>query len=355
MRYRYLGRTGLQVSELSFGAATLGTPGAFGGLPGANWSQFGVNAGDDAVRLVHACHDAGVNFFDTADVYRDGECEELLGLALKDRRDKAVIATKARLRTDPDDINAAGSSRHHLVRAVEASLRRLGTDYIDMLYLHGTDPRTSLEETLGALDDLVRAGKLRYIGCSNFPGWQLMKALDISDHRNLARFSAYQGYYNLGARELEHEIVPAAADQGVGITVWSPLAGGFFSGKYRRGQDVSADFRLAHEGPASIAPLTDREQAYDVVEVLDGIARERGVSIAQVALNWVLSKPAVTSVVFGASRPGQLQDNLGTVEWELTADERVRLDAASDRPAPYPYWHMRAIAGDRDLPGDIRS
>ncbi|MDI3420595.1 aldo/keto reductase [Streptomyces luteolus] len=163
----------------------------------------------------------------------------------------------------------------------------------------------------------------------------------------------YQGYYNLGARELEHEIVPAAADQGVGITVWSPLAGGFFSGKYRRRQDVSADFRLAHEGPASIAPLTDREQAYDVVEVLDGIARERGVSIAQVALNWVLSKPAVTSVVFGASRPGQLQDNLGTVEWEITAEERERLDAASDRPAPYPYWHMRAIAGDRDLPGDI--
>ncbi|MCC2274822.1 aldo/keto reductase [Streptomyces sp. ET3-23] len=353
MRYRYLGRTGLQVSELSFGAATLGTPKAFGGLAGADWSQFGVNDGDDAVRLVHACHDAGVNFFDTADVYRDGECEELLGLALKGRRDKAVIATKARLRTDPDDINAAGSTRHHLVRAVEASLRRLDTDYIDVLYLHGVDPRTSLDETLGVLDDLVRAGKIRYTGCSNFPGWQLMKALDIADRRNLVPFAAYQGYYNLGARELEYEIVPAAVDQGVGVTVFSPLAGGFFTGKYRRGQEASADFRLAHEGPASIAPLTDREQAYDIVDVLDGIAEERGVPVVQVALNWVLGKPGVTSVVFGASRPGQLDDNLRATEWRLTEEEMGLLDAASDRPAPYPYWHMRQIAGDRSLPGDL--
>jgi aryl-alcohol dehydrogenase-like predicted oxidoreductase len=353
MHYRYLGRTGLQVSALSFGAATLGTPKAFGALPGADWSQFGVNDGDDAVRLVHAAHDAGVNFFDTADVYRDGECEELLGLALKDRRDRSIIATKARFQTDPDDINSAGSSRHHLLRAVENSLRRLDTDYIDVLYLHGFDPRTSLHETLSALDDLVRSGKIRYAGCSNFSGWQLMKALSTSDHAGLTRFAAYQGYYNLGARELEHEIVPAAVDQGVGITVWSPLAGGFFSGKYPRGGEAPAHFRLAHQGPASIAPLADRDQAHDIVDVADTIAKDRGVSVAQVALNWVLGATGITSVVFGASRPEQLIDNLGATQWELTETERQLLDKASERPAPYPYWHIRALAGDRRLPGDI--
>ncbi|MEU6055333.1 aldo/keto reductase [Streptomyces xanthochromogenes] len=353
MRYRYLGRTGLQVSTLAFGAATLGSAGDFAGVPGADWAQFGVNSGDDATRLVHAAHDAGVNFFDTADSYRGGECEELLGRALKDRRDRAVISTK--IRFGDGGVNTSGASRHHLLRAVEASLSRLDTDYIDVLYLHGSDPRTAPEETLSALDDLVRAGKVRYLGCSNFAGWQLQQCLDLSERRGLARFAAYQGYYNLGARELEHEIVPACESQDVGITVWSPLAGGFFTGKYRRGAQASPEHRLAHAAPSTIAPLADRAQAFDVVDVLTTIADERGVSVAQTALNWVLGKRGITSVVFGARDLGQLAQNLGAADWELTEQEMDLLDKASERPAPYPYWHIRALSADRRLPGDVYS
>jgi aryl-alcohol dehydrogenase-like predicted oxidoreductase len=352
MKYRYLGDTGLAVSELCFGAMTFGGGAAFLGAPDRDWAEFGTVAHQDVHRMVGTALDGGINFFDTADVYKNGIGEQLLGEILEKVRDQVVIGTKGRWRIT-DDPNDLGATRHHLIAAVEASLRRLRTDYIDLYHIHGPDPRTSLEETLRALDDLIRAGKIRYIGVSNFAGWQLMKALSVSDRRNLSRFVCYQGYYNLGARDLEREIVPLAVDQKVGITAWSPLAGGFLTGKYRRGEPLPAGSRLSERTPAESAPLTNPHKAYDIIEEISRIATERGVTIAQVALNWVLRKPAITSLVIGATKLHQLEDNLNAVEWELTADEVERLDQVSETPKPYPYWHISTVGADRKLPGDV--
>lgn len=352
MKYRYLGNTGLAVSEICFGAMTFGEKGAFLGAPDRNWAEFGVVTEGDATRMVHQAFDAGVNFFDTADVYKNGQGEELLGAALKDRRGSVIIGTKGRWGTGegPNDL---GSTRHHLVAAVDSSLKRLKTDYLDIYHLHGFDPRTSIHETLRVLDDLVRSGKVRYLGVSNFAAWQLTKALGISEFRNLERFSVYQGYYNLAARELEHEIVPLCIDQEVGITVWSPLAGGFLTGKYRRGEQIPAGSRLANATPFESAPISDREQAFNVLDVMASIANNRDVSVAQVALNWLLNKPGVTSLVIGATRASQLSDNLKSVEWTLTLEEQDQLNKVSEKERPYPYWHMVNVAGDRRLPHDV--
>ena len=352
MKYRYLGDTGLAVSELCFGAMTFGGSASFLGAPDRDWAEFGTVADGDVHRMVGMALDAGINFFDTADVYKNGIGEQFLGQTLSKVRDRVIIGTKGRWRIT-DDPNDLGASRHHLVSAVESSLRRLQTDYIDLYHIHGFDPRTSLEETLRALDDLIHAGKLRYIGVSNFAGWQLMKALSVSDRRNLARFVCYQGYYNIGARDLEREIVPLAVDQKVAITAWSPLAGGFLTGKYRRGEPLPAGSRLSERTPAESAPLSDPDSAHDILDELGRIATERDATIAQVALNWVLRKPGITSLVIGATKPHQLVDNIKAVDWELTVEEVERLDKVSDLRKAYPYWHIATVGADRRLPGDV--
>ncbi|QFZ17839.1 aldo/keto reductase [Saccharothrix syringae] len=351
MKYRYLGDTGLAVSELCFGVMTFGGGASFLGAPDRNWAEFGTVPDDTAHNMIRMALDAGINFFDTADVYKNGVGEAMLGTALGTDRDRVIIGTKGRWRIT-DDPNDIGATRHHLYAAVESSLRRLRTDYIDVYHIHGPDPRTSIDETLRVLDDLVHSGKVRYIGVSNFAAWQLMKGLSVSERRNLNRFVCYQGYYNLGARELEREIVPLCVDQNVGITAWSPLGGGFFTGKYKRGEAMPEGSRLAQRTPSESAPLTHPEP-HDIIDVMGKIAAERGVTIAQVALNWVLRKPGITSLVIGATKPHQLEDNLQAVEWELSADELAQLDEVSDVPPHYPYWHIRDVAGDRRLPTDI--
>lgn len=304
---------------------------------------MGTTELDGARRQVDVCLDAGVNLFDTADVYSDGRSEEILGAALGDRRPDVLVATKLHgLMGGPND---RGQSRHHIVRAVHASLRRLGTDWIDILQVHGVDGRTDPQETLRALDDLVRAGTVRYTGCSNFSAWHLMKALAISEREHLERFSVLQAHYSLVARELEHELVPACLDQGVGILVWSPLSGGFLTGKVRRGQAGPEGSRTALMGPPG--GLADEEAAFDVVEALVGIGEEHGVGVAQVALNWLLARPGVSSLIVGARTEEQLVDNLAASGWELTADEVARLDAASAGRLPYPYWHQLRYNAER--------
>jgi aryl-alcohol dehydrogenase-like predicted oxidoreductase len=329
MEMRRLGSSGLQVSALGFGTMT------FGGVDG--FRAVGTTGVDEARRLVDICLEAGVNLFDTADVYSQGASEEILGQALQGRRDDVILATKVhgRMGAGPNDI---GQSRHHIIRGCEASLKRLGTDYIDLYQVHGFDALTPLDETLRALDDLVRAGKVRYIGCSNYSGWHLMKALGISERDGLERYVSQQVYYSLVARELENELVPLALDQGIGGLIWSPLAGGFLTGKYRRGQDGPQDTRRPQRGdPGTI----NETQGFDIVDVLDEIAQAHDASIAQAALNWLLRKPGVTSVLIGARREEQLLDNLKAASWMMTADEVRRLDEVSATPPIYPYWHQR--------------
>jgi aryl-alcohol dehydrogenase-like predicted oxidoreductase len=265
-----------------------------------------------------------------------GLSEEILGQALGKRRADALVATKLNgpMGEGPND---RGQSRHHIIAACEASLRRLGTDYIDLYQVHSVDERTPMEETLSALDDLVRQGKVRYIGCSNYSAWHLMKALSVSERRGFERYVSLQAYYSLVARELEHELLPVSQDQGVGVLVWSPLAGGFLTGKQRRGEAPPAGSRRAANGDTG---TMDPEQGFDVVDALDGIARERGTSIAQVAINWLLRRPGVTSVIIGARTTEQLADNLDAASWELSAEEVAELDRVSARPLPYPYWHQ---------------
>jgi aryl-alcohol dehydrogenase-like predicted oxidoreductase len=326
---RYLGRTGLSVSALSFGAMTFRT------------------AGDDrSRRQVDLCLDAGVNLFDTADIYSQGASEEILGAALGSRRGDVLVATK--LHGSMGGPNDEGLSRHHVVRACEASLRRLGTDWIDVLQAHGFDARTDLQETLRAFDDLVRAGKVRYIGCSNFSAWHLMKALAVSDRHDLERYCALQAHYSLVARELEFELVPLCLDQGVGILVWSPLSGGFLTGRVRRDRPAPEGSRTASEGvPGGLA---DEDAAWAAVDAIVAIAGAREVSPAQVALNWVLAKPGVTSAIVGARTEEQLRDNLAAATWSLDAEEVARLDDASAIRVPYPQWHQRRDNRER-LPG----
>ncbi|MFC3491420.1 aldo/keto reductase [Glycomyces rhizosphaerae] len=335
MEYRRLGASGLHVPALSFGAGT------FGGR-GPLFSAWGDTDTDQARRMVDMALDAGVTMFDSADVYSDGESERVLGQALKGRRGKALISTKAGLPmgAGPQD---AGTGRARLIASVEAALKRLDTDYIDLFQLHAFDAGTPVEETVAALDDLVRAGKLRYIGVSNFAGWQLMKSLAAADAHGWTRYAAHQVYYSLVGRDYEWELMPLAHDQGVGAVVWSPLGWGRLTGKIRRGRPLPEGSRL-HETAQWGPPVSD-ELLYGVVDVLDELSQETGRTIPQIALNWLLRRPTVASVIIGARNEKQLEDNLGAVGWELTAEQVARLDKASARTAPYPYYPYEGQEG----------
>jgi aryl-alcohol dehydrogenase-like predicted oxidoreductase len=330
MDYRLLGNSGLKVPSLCFGTATFGGGNEF-------FKAWGSTSGDEARRIVDVCLDAGLNFFDTADIYSDGLSETILGEAIKGRRGDVLISTKAtfRLGKGPNDV---GSSRHHLLAACEASLKRLGTDYIDVYHLHGFDALTPLEEVLSTLDGLVRSGKVRYIACSNFSGWHLMKSLSISDRYGWTKYAAHQVYYSLIGRDYETELMPLGIDQRIGALVWSPLGWGRLTGKVRRNQPLP-EGRLPKTG--EMGPPVDTERLYRVVEAADGIAEETGKSVPQIALNWLLRKPTVSSVIIGARNEEQLKQNLGAVGWSLTPDQVARLDAASEQVLPYPYWHQR--------------
>ena len=330
MEYRTLGRSGLKVPVLSFGTGTFGGQGAF-------FEKWGSSDVAEASKLVDICLDAGVNFFDTANIYSRGASEEVLGAALKDRRDQALISTKASF-TMGDGPNDKGSSRWHLLRAVEASLKRLQTDYIDVYFMHGFDALTPVEELMSTLDTLITSGKIRYIGCSNYSGWHLMKALATSEKYGLNRFVAYQGYYSLIGRDYEHELMPLALDQGVGTMVWSPLGWGRLTGKITRNTPPK-EGRIAQGGEVG-GPPVDTEHLYTVVDVLLELAEETGKTVSQVALNWLLSRPTVSNVVVGARNAEQLQQNLGAVGWSLTTDQIGRLDAVSRKTPAYPYWHQ---------------
>jgi len=337
MEYRQLGRSGLRVSALTLGTMTFGGQGGF--------RAVGATDVDGARRQLTMCLDAGVNLIDTADVYSGGVAEEITGEVIKGRRDKLLLSTKVRM-TMGDGPNDAGLSRHHIISGCEASLRRLGTDYVDLYHVHEWDGQTRLEETLSALDSLVQAGKVRYLAASNYAGWQLMKALAIADSRGFERFAAQQVYYSLEARDAEYELVPLAVDQGLGILIWSPLAGGLLSGKYRRDASPEGGTRQL-SGTWQEPPVRDQEKLYDTVEALVDIAGGRGASPAQVALAWLLGRPAVTSVIIGARTDEQLRDNLGAADLVLTADERDVLDKVSAPELVYPHWHQLATARDR--------
>ncbi len=334
MNYRMLGRTGLYVSELCFGAMTFGGEGY--------WKAIGSHGQSEADALVGRCLEAGINFFDTADIYSNGQSEQLLGKALGARRKDVILATKVRGRTGPG-INEVGLSRGHIMDSVHASLKRLGTDYIDLYQIHGYDVVTPLDETLRALDDLVRQGKVRYLGASNLAAWHLMKALGISEHRGLSRFESLQAYYSIAGRDLERELVPLMKDQQVGLMVWSPLAGGFLSGKFRRGQQGPEGARRA----AFDFPPVDRERAYNVIDVMDGIAKECNTSVARVALAWLLHQPHVTTLIIGAKTQEQLADNLAAPSLKLSAEQLAALNTASALPPEYPGWMVTRMNEDR--------
>lgn len=342
MEYRQLGRSGLRVSTL-----TLGTM----GYGGKGWaSAVGSLGVDDARTQIAMARDAGVNLIDTADVYSEGLAEEIVGQALGRDRDDVLLATKVRLPMG-DGPNDAGLSRHHVIRGAEASLRRLGTDWIDLYQVHEWDGLTPLEETLAALDVLVRSGKVRYVGASNYAAWQLMKALGIAERDGLPRFVSQQIYYSLQARDAETELVPLSIDQGVGILVWSPIAGGLLSGKYRRGVDAPAGSR--HLSEWDEPPVHDEGKLYDTIEALVAIGEAHGVSAAQVALAYTLAKPAVTSLIIGARTEEQLADNLAAAQLSLGEDEIARLDDVSAEPLRYPYWHQAKTGGGRLGPADL--
>jgi len=342
MEYRQLGRSGLRVSALTLGTMT------FGGRD--NFANVGSTDVAGARRQIDMCIDAGVNLIDTADVYSRGLSEEIVGEALQHPREEVLIATKARMSMG-DGPNNAGLSRHHLIASCEASLRRLNTDYIDLYQVHEWDGQTPLEETLEALDQLVRSGKVRYVGCSNYAGWQLMKALGISEREHLQRFVSQQVYYSLQARDIEYEIVPACVDRGLGILVWSPLAGGLLSGKYRRGEEGPEGSR--HLTEWNEPPVRDEDQLYDVIDALVEIAEAHSASPAQVALAWLLTRPGVASLVIGARTDEQLADNLGAADLELAEEERSRLEELSRPPLLYPFWHQAKTAKDRLSPADL--
>jgi aryl-alcohol dehydrogenase-like predicted oxidoreductase len=342
MQYRQLGRTGLRVSTF-----TLGTMG-FGGTGWA--SPVGKIDVDGAREQIAIARDAGVNLIDTADVYSAGLSEEIIGKAIGKDREEVLLATKVRMPMG-DGPNDAGLSRHHIIRGAEASLRRLGTDYLDLYQVHEWDGHTPLEETLTALDDLVRSGKVRYVGCSNYAAWHLMKALAVSDARQLERFASTQVYYSLQNRDIEAEIVPVCLDQGAGILVWSPLAGGLLSGKYRRGVEAPAGSRHLTEWDEP--PVNDEDKLYDTIEVAVKIGESHGVSAAQVSLAYLSQKPGITSLIVGSRTPEQLRDNLAAADLELTADEITALDDVSGEPLRYPFWHQANTSSDRLSPADL--
>ena len=336
MEYRLLGGSGFSVPVLTLGTGTFG---------GTNelFRAFGSTDVKEATRMVDICLEAGLTMFDSADVYSDGASEEVLGGAIKGRRDQVLISTKATFSSGPGP-NDVGSSRFHLINAVESSLRRLGTDYIDLFQLHGFDARTPAEETLGTLNDLVRAGKIRYIGCSNFSGWHLMKALAVSDRYGWPRYVAHQAYYSLIGRDYEWELMPLGVDQKVGAVVWSPLGWARLTGKYRRGQPAPESSRLTHKKARDVGPQVAEEHLHKVVDALDIVAAETGRTVAQVALNWLLQRPTVATLVIGARNEEQLRQNLGAVGWNLTPKQVRKLDDASNLPMAYPYWHQQWFA-----------
>jgi aryl-alcohol dehydrogenase-like predicted oxidoreductase len=342
MEFRQLGGSGFSVPVLSLGTGTFG---------GANdffkaWGSSGV---EEATRLVTICLEAGLNMFDSADVYSNGMAEEILGKAIAGRRDEVIISTKGTFRMGAGP-NEVGSSRHHLIQACEASLRRLGVDYIDLNQLHAFDAKTPIEETLRALDDLIRAGKIRYIGCSNFSGWHLMKSLAISEKYGLARYVAHQAYYSLVGRDYEWELMPLGIDQKVGAVVWSPLGWGRLTGKIRRNQPLPANSRLRSAVVTEAGPPIADEYVFRVVDALDAAAQETGKSVPQVALNWLLQRPTVSTVIVGARNEEQLRQNLGAVGWNLTPEQVAKLDAASATTRAYPYWHQISSFAERNAP-----
>jgi aryl-alcohol dehydrogenase-like predicted oxidoreductase len=341
MDYRYLGHSGFKVPALGFGAGTFGGKGPL-------FSAWGNTDTAEATRLVDICLDAGVNLFDTADVYSDGASESILGAALKGRREQAILSTKLTLRAG-DGPNDVGASRHHLIGGVERALKRLGTDYIDLLQLHHFDAMTPVEQVMSTLDELVRAGKVRYLGASNFSGWQLMKSQAAADRHGRARFVANQAYYSLIGRDYEWELMPLGLDQGIGAIVWSPLGWGRLTGKIRRGQPLPPGSRL-HD-TAGFAPPVGEDRLYRVVDALDAVAAETGRTIPQIALNWLLQRPTVSSVLIGARNEQQLRDNLGAIGWTLDADQMARLDTASAVMPPYPYYpYWNGMFAERNPP-----
>lgn len=341
MDYRNLGKSGLQVSTLSFGTMTFGGKGDF--------EHMGNASVQEASRFIDICLNAGINLFDTANMYSAGKSEEILGAAIGKKRHKAIIATKAFYRSGPE-VHNVGASRLNLIEACEASLKRLGTDYIDLYQLHNFDSFTPLEETLSALDLLIKQGKVRYIGCSNYSGWHLMKALSISDRHGYQRYISQQVYYSLLARELENELIPLALDQNVGGLVWSPLSFGLLSGKYKRGGKTPDQTRLAYmDAPGTV----DFEKLYRIVDALEEISKARGKTPAQIALNWLLRRPGIASIILGARTEQQLQENLGAVGWALTESEVRKLEQASEVAEPYPYWHQHRWGNDRNPPVQV--
>ncbi|WP_437746352.1 aldo/keto reductase [Sorangium sp. So ce302] len=332
MEFRLLGGSGFKVPVLSLGTGTFGGGNEF-------WDSCGALDVAEATRLVDISLEAGMNMFDSADVYSNGLAEEILGQAIKGRRDQVIISTKATFRSGsgPNDV---GSSRYHLVRSVEGALRRLQTDHIDLFQLHGFDALTPLEETLGTLDDLVRAGKIRYLGCSNFSGWHLMKSLAVSEKYGLSRYVAHQAYYSLVGRDYEWELMPLALDQKVGAVVWSPLGWGRLTGKIRRGQRLPEVSRLRNKLVVEGGPQMDDEVLYRVVDALDEVAKETGKTVPQIAINWLLQRPSVANVIIGARNEEQLRQNLGAVGWSLTPEQAAKLDAASKTRLAYPYFHQ---------------
>ena len=340
MEYRQLGYSGLQVPVLSFGTGT------FGGA-GELFKAWGSSDVAEATRLVDICLDAGANLFDTADVYSRGLAEEILGKAIAGKRNRLLISSKATFRM-ADGPNELGSSRHHLIQSCENSLRRLGVDHIDIYHMHGFDAWTPVEETLKTLDTLVQSGKVRYIACSNFSGWHLMKSLSVSERYGWSRYVGHQVYYSLIGREYEWELMPLGLDQKVGALIWSPLGWGRLTGKLRRNQPIPKVSRL--HATAEYGPPTEDEFLYKVVDALDEVAKETGKSIPQIALNWLLQRPTVVNVIMGARTEEQLRQNLGAVGWNLTKEQVAKLDAASDRTPVYPYWHQRQFTERNPIP-----
>ena len=342
MEYRQLGRSGLRISPLTLGTMTFGGRGKF--------RDVGETDLEGARRQIDMALDAGVNLIDTADVYSDGAAEEILGRALEGRRDEVLLATKARFPMGPGP-NDAGLSRHHLIEACEASLRRLQTDHVDLYQVHEWDWQTPLEETLGALEHLLQSGKVRYVGCCNFAGWQVMKALSVARATGLPPFVSQQVYLSLQERSAEYEIVPSALHQGLGLLIWSPLAGGWLSGKYRRGETPPPGSR--HAGEWDEPPIYDEDKLYDTVDVLVDVAEGHGVSPARVALAWLLGRPGISTVIVGARTDEQLADNLAAAQLELSDEDNSRLEAVSRPPLIYPYWHQRNTAADRLSAADL--
>ncbi len=343
MEYRFLGRSGFQVPELCFGTGTFGAGNEF-------FASWGNTQDEEARKLIDICMEAGCNFFDTADIYSEGKSEEVLGKAIAHlKREDVLISTKATFKFGPE-LNNVGSSRFHLTRSLENSLKRLNTDYVDVYHMHAFDAMSPVEETLRTLDNFVQQGKVRYIACSNFSGWHLMKSLSASERYGWSRYVGHQVYYSLIGRDYEWELMPLAQDQGVGALVWSPLGWGRLTGKIRRGQPLPKDSRLQNKQVTDAGPLPDDEYVYKVVDALDEVAAETGKTVPQIALNWLLRQPTISTLIIGARDEKQLRANLASVGWTLTPEQIAKLNTASQRPLAYPYWHQVQFAERNPFP-----